>query len=186
MLSIQLKDFWTMAAKAVKAYANKKFAGFFQEADVEDIVAEVVTKMWRARERFDPDKGSEFGWVWTIAKNAVNDAAMAKRNRKDIGGGWDDGGYGAPQRAWKVSLASIQNGSAALGLLSGESTTTEFSVYPTTTIYVFPNANPGYTLDKIIWSYIDGTASYDITEAKNFVMPAMDVVVYVSFKPLGS
>lgn len=90
MLSIQLKDFWTMAAKAVKAYANKKFAGFFQEADVEDIVAEVVTKMWRARERFDPDKGSEFGWVWTIAKNAVRDAAMAKRNRKDIGGGWDD------------------------------------------------------------------------------------------------
>ena len=90
MLSIQPKDYWTMAAKAVKAYANKKFAGFFQEADVEDIVAEVVTKMWRARERFDPDKGSEFGWVWTIAKNAVRDAAIAKRNRKDIGGGWDD------------------------------------------------------------------------------------------------
>ena len=90
MLSIQLKDFWTMAAKAVKAYANKKFAGFFQEADVEDIVAEVVTKMWRARERFDPDKGSEFGWVWTIAKNAVRDAAIAKRNRENIGGGWND------------------------------------------------------------------------------------------------
>ena len=90
MLSIQLKDFWTMAAKAVKAYANKKFAGFFQEADVEDIVAEVVTKMWRARGRFDPDRGSEFGWVWTIAKNAVRDAAIAKRNRKDIGGGWND------------------------------------------------------------------------------------------------
>ena len=90
MLSIQLKDFWTMAAKAVKAYANKKFAGFFQEADVEDIVAEVVTKMWRARERFDPDKGSEFGWVWTIAKNAVNDAAMAKHKRENIGGCWND------------------------------------------------------------------------------------------------
>ena len=90
MLSIQPKDYWTMAAKAVKAYANKKFAGFFQEADVEDIVAEVVTKMWRARGRFDPDRGSEFGWVWTIAKNAVRDAAIAKRNRKDIGGGWND------------------------------------------------------------------------------------------------
>ena len=83
MLSIQLKDFWTMAAKAVKAYANKKFAGFFQEADVEDIVAEVVTNL------DETDKGSEFGWVWTIAKNAVRDAAIAKRNRKDIGG-WDD------------------------------------------------------------------------------------------------
>lgn len=90
MLSIQPKDYWTMAAKAVKAYANKKFAGFFQEADVEDIVAEVVTKMWRARGRFNPDRGSEFGWVWTIAKNAVRDAAIAKRNRKDIGGGWND------------------------------------------------------------------------------------------------
>ena len=90
MLSIQPKDYWTMAAKAVKAYANKKFAGFFQEADVEDIVAEVVTKMWRARGRFDPDQGSEFGWVWTIAKNAVRDAAIAKRNRENIGGGWND------------------------------------------------------------------------------------------------
>ena len=90
MLFIQPKDYWTMAAKAVKAYANKKFAGFFQEADVEDIVAEVVTKMWRARGRFNPDRGSEFGWVWTIAKNAVRDAAIAKRNRKDIGGGWND------------------------------------------------------------------------------------------------
>ena len=90
MLSIQPKDYWTMAAKAVKAYANKQFAGFFQEADVEDIVAEVVTKRWRARGRFNPDRGSEFGWVWTIAKNAVRDAAIAKRNRKDIGGGWND------------------------------------------------------------------------------------------------
>lgn len=90
MLSIQPKDFWTMAAKAVKAYANKQFAGFFQEADVEDIVAEVVTKMWRARGRFDPDRGTEFGWVWTIAKNAVNDAAMAKHKRENIGGCWND------------------------------------------------------------------------------------------------
>ena len=108
-----------------------------------------------------------------------------------IGGGyggadeWYDGGY-APQRAWKVKLAPMVNGSAALGLMTGESTTTEMYVYPNTTIYVFPNANPGFVLDKIIWSYIDGTASYDITEAKNFVMPAMDVVVYVTFKPLGS
>ena len=100
-------------------------------------------------------------------------------------GGWDDGGYGAPQRAWKVSLAPIQNGSAALGLLSGESTTTEMFVYPNTSVYVFPNPDPGFMLDKIIWSLIDGSASYDITEARNFVMPAMDAVVYVTFRPAG-
>jgi RNA polymerase sigma factor (sigma-70 family) len=84
------KDYWTTATKAVKAYANRKFAGFFAEADLEDLVGEVVGKMWVARDRFDPNRGSEFGWVWTIAKNAVNDAARAKRNRQDIGGCWND------------------------------------------------------------------------------------------------
>ncbi len=105
-----------------------------------------------------------------------------------FGGGeeWYDGGaYIAPQRSWKVSLAPMVNGSAALGVMSGESTTTDMNVYPNTSIYVFPNPDPGYRLDKIIWSLIDGSASYDITEAKNFVMPAMDAVVYVTFKPVG-
>jgi len=93
------------------------------------------------------------------------------------------GGY-APQQAYRVSLAPMQGGSAALGLTTGESGTA-LNVYPTSAVYVFPNADPGYTLDKIVWSLIDGSASYDITEAKNFVMPAMDVVVYVTFRPVG-
>ena len=92
-------------------------------------------------------------------------------------------GY-APQQAYRVSLAPMQGGSAALGLTTGDSGT-QMNVYPSTTVYVFPNAEQGYTLDKIVWSLIDGSASYDITEAKNFVMPAMDVVVYVTFKPVG-
>jgi len=93
------------------------------------------------------------------------------------------GGY-VPQRAYRVSLAPMQGGSAALGLTTGDSGTA-LNVYPTSAVYVFPNADPGYTLDKIVWSLIDGSASYDITEAKNFVMPAMDVVVYVTFRPVG-
>ena len=96
---------------------------------------------------------------------------------------WGYGGGYAPQQAYRVSLAPMQGGSAALGLTTGESTETAMNVYPTTTVYVFPNAEQGYELDKIVWSLIDGSASYDITEAKNFVMPAMDVVVYVTFKP---
>jgi len=98
---------------------------------------------------------------------------------------WGYGGGYAPQQAYRVSLAPMQGGSAALGLTTGESTETAMNVYPTTTVYVFPNAEQGYELDKIVWSLIDGSASYDITEAKNFVMPAMDVVVYVTFKPVG-
>jgi len=98
---------------------------------------------------------------------------------------WGYGGGYAPQQAYRVSLAPMQGGSAALGLTTGESTETAMNVYPTTTVYVFPNAEQGYELDKIVWSLIDGSASYDITEAKNFVMPAMDAVVYVTFKPVG-
>jgi len=93
------------------------------------------------------------------------------------------GGY-APQQAYRVSLAPMQGGSAALGLTTGDSGT-QMNVYPSTTVYVFPEAAQGYVLDKIVWSLIDGSASYDITEAKNFVMPAMDVVVYVTFRPVG-
>jgi len=93
------------------------------------------------------------------------------------------GGY-APQLAYRVSLAPMQGGSAALGLTTGESGAA-LNVYPTSAVYVFPNAEQGYVLDKIVWSLIDGSASYDITETKNFVMPAMDVVVYVTFRPVG-
>ena len=98
---------------------------------------------------------------------------------------WGYGGGYAPQQAYRVSLAPMQGGSAALGLTTGESTETAMNVYPTTTVYVFPNAEQGYVLDKIVWSLIDGSASYDITEAKNFVMPARDAVVYVTFRPVG-
>lgn len=90
MLSIQPKDYWTVATKAVRGYVSKKFGGFFAEADIEDLVAEVVTRMWNARATFDPNRGEEFTWIWAIAKNVVNDAAMAKRKREDIGGCWDD------------------------------------------------------------------------------------------------
>ena len=44
---------------------------------------------------------------------------------------------------------------------------------------------PGYRLASIVWSMIDGSASYDITESQTFVMPAMDAVVYVTFQPIA-
>ena len=90
MLAIDPKDYWRTAGKAVRSYVSKKFAGFFTEADKEDIVADVVTRMWRAQESYDPAKGEEFTWIWAIAKNAVNDAATDKRKRENIGGCWDD------------------------------------------------------------------------------------------------
>ena len=94
------------------------------------------------------------------------------------------GGYTAPQRAYRVSFAPMQGGSAYFMLNSGETGET-MNVYPQTTVRVVPTPAPGYRLASIVWSMIDGSASYDITEAQNFVMPAMDVVVYVTFQPVG-
>ena len=102
-----------------------------------------------------------------------------------IGGAEDTWEYvGGQQHAWKASLAPMVNGSATLVLTTGEGGS-EMNIYPQTSIRVIPNPDPGYTLDKIVWSLIDGSASYDITEAQTFVMPAMDVVVYVTFQPAG-
>lgn len=90
MLAIEQKEYWPIAETAVGSYVGKKFPGFFSNADKEDIVADVVTRMWRARESYDPNKAEVFTWVWAIAKNAVLDAAMDKCKRANIGGRWDD------------------------------------------------------------------------------------------------
>ena len=133
------------------------------------------------------DRSAEFTALWKDKREQGGEILIHGNIPGGFGGGgeWNDGSYVTGQRAWKVSLAPITNGSAALGIMSGESTTTDMNVYPNTSVYVFPNPDPGYRLDKIIWSLIDGSASYDITEAKNFVMPAMDAVVYVTFRPAG-
>lgn len=105
------------------------------------------------------------------------------------GGSWgswgdNDGGYYVPQRAYRLILAPTENGSAMLVVSNGQ-TVTEMNVYPTSYVQVYATPAPGYTLDKIIWSLIDSSASYDITQTAAFTMPAMDVVVYVTFKPVG-
>lgn len=83
-LPIQDRDYRTLAAKAVHGFVNKKFSGFFSEEEVEDLVSEVVMKMWKGRNSFDPSKGKVFTWVWTIAKNVVLDEAVREANRKSV------------------------------------------------------------------------------------------------------
>ncbi len=113
--------------------------------------------------------------------------AAASGGAVGFGGGGDDGWYGGyvtGLRAYRVSLAPMQGGSAALVLNTGESGT-EMNVYPQTTVRVVPSPAPGYKLASIVWSLIDGSASYDITQSQTFVMPAMDAVVHVTFVPVG-
>ena len=98
--------------------------------------------------------------------------------------GWEYiGGY-VPQRAYRVSFAPMQGGSAYFVLNSGENGET-MNVYPQSSVRVVPTPAPGYRLASIVWSMIDGSASYDITETQTFVMPAMDAVAYVTFQPIA-
>ena len=154
---------------------------------------------------FTPPAGMQFkAWMLGSTEIAPGDSIIVDCNAEFValwkndeggditfiggfGGGDDggyDGGYIAPQRAWRVSFAPMQGGSAALVLNTGESGET-MNVYPQTTVRVVPSPAPGYKLASIVWSLIDGSASYDITQAQTFVMPAMDAVVHVTFVPVG-
>lgn len=42
-------------------------------ADAEDVTAMVFEKAWRAFPRFDPEKGAVSTWLFTIARNCLND-----------------------------------------------------------------------------------------------------------------
>ena len=144
---------------------------------VDNVTANLTLKaQWKEEKK--PDGGEKKTSGGGSGFDLVFNIPGADNSWEYVGGGY------APQQAYRVSLAPMQGGSAALGLTTGDSGT-QMNVYPSTTVYVFPNAEQGYVLDKIVWSLIDGSASYDITEAKNFVMPAMDVVVYVTFRPVG-
>lgn len=69
----------------------------------EDLVAETFERVLRSRKRFDPRKGSEKNWIYTIAVNLVRDQARKRtvetRALERVGGDpsfeRDDGGIGA-------------------------------------------------------------------------------------------
>lgn len=84
-------EFRAQAAKAVLGFVNKKFPKYFSVEEKEDIISDVVLRMWRAQDRFDESKGSISTWVGTIAKNVVRSAAAAKCCRADISNEFEDG-----------------------------------------------------------------------------------------------
>ena len=102
----------------------------------------------------------------------------------DFGGGdpWYGGYTGA--QAYRLRVAPTEHGSVVVAVANGQ-TSTEMYVYPQTAVSVYAAADPGYALDSIVWSLDSGEAAYDITQAGAFVMPAMDVTVRVSFRPIG-
>ena len=75
---------WPTATTVVAAIIGKSFAKSFSREDVEDIVSVVVTKMWAARESYDPSLGKLFTWAWKIAYRVIIDALDAKNRRRAL------------------------------------------------------------------------------------------------------
>jgi len=57
------------------AFTRNVFAGFFSEDDIDDLISEVVLRIWAKRERYDENRGTVNAWVNGIARNIVLDAA---------------------------------------------------------------------------------------------------------------
>ena len=96
---------WPLATKVVASFVRKNYRGMFTAQDVEDIAADVVTKMWKARATFNPEKGTLHAWVWRIAQRAVLDAVNAWAKRLGISGDFEKvpgGTYALPTPNYAV------------------------------------------------------------------------------------
>ena len=58
-------------------------AGRFRQLsanEVEDVVAEAIARLWQAREKYDPDKGTVAGYLYTIALNVAREHTSGRCN----------------------------------------------------------------------------------------------------------
>lgn len=54
--------------------------------DAEDVVQEVLVRVWRSAERFDPDRAAVSTWLFTIARNVVIDHRRRQQARPRVVG----------------------------------------------------------------------------------------------------
>jgi RNA polymerase sigma-70 factor, ECF subfamily len=53
-------------------------------AEAEDVVQEVFLTAWRARDRYDPSKGSTRTWLLTMVRNRAIDALRSRQVRRSV------------------------------------------------------------------------------------------------------
>ena len=84
MLNISEKDYRPLAERAVLAFTGRVFAGFFSKEDINELVSDVVVRMWDKRDRYDESRGTVSTWVNTIARNTVLDASKREKRRRSL------------------------------------------------------------------------------------------------------
>lgn len=55
-------------------------------SDAEDVVQEVLVRVWRGARRYDPERGTVSTWLFTIARNVVIDHQRRARVRPQVAG----------------------------------------------------------------------------------------------------
>lgn len=57
----------------------------------EEVVQDTFVRAWRHADRFDPERGSEAAWLFTIASNLVIDRLRRRNARPVVSGNLDEG-----------------------------------------------------------------------------------------------
>ena len=85
-LDVQDPSGWIQAVQDEYAGALLVFAyravGNLQDA--EDVVQEVLVRVWRSADRFDPDRAAISTWLFTIARNVVIDHRRRQQVRPRV------------------------------------------------------------------------------------------------------
>jgi RNA polymerase sigma-70 factor (ECF subfamily) len=83
----------------------------------EEAALDVYSQVWREHDRFDPDKGTVAGWLWTLARTRAIDLRRSRARRTDheypldaavdvaLGGESPEAAAGASFEAQRVRLA---------------------------------------------------------------------------------
>ncbi|HKJ54401.1 MAG TPA: sigma-70 family RNA polymerase sigma factor [Nitriliruptoraceae bacterium] len=80
----QLHEDW---AGPLHAFAVRRLG---DRESAEEAVQDTLLKAWRARDRFDPDRGSEAAWLFAIARNVVIDRLRRRQARPVSSGHFDE------------------------------------------------------------------------------------------------
>ncbi len=91
--------------------------------DAEEITADIFTRVWESRKKFNLRKGTPKIWLWAIARNAIKDGWRRKKSRplnvdltNDLIGGQDTINEIIKMDEWKL----IQEALSRLSILDQE------------------------------------------------------------------
>jgi len=68
-------------APRIRAYGRRM--GFSDEM-ADDLIQETLVSVWRHAERFDPDRGEPWPWIFTIARNLLVDMNRREAIRREV------------------------------------------------------------------------------------------------------